>query len=145
MRILLTGSAGQVGYELARSLQSHGEVMALDRTAMDLAELDQVRDTIRALKPDLIVNAAAYTAVDQAEREPEMAMRVNGEAPGVMAEEAARLGAAMIHYSTDYVFDGGKNDHCVRRACSADPGCPNGYCVDGACYDQLGMCLQYPG
>ncbi len=108
MKILLTGVAGQVGYELARSLQSVGEVIALDRRGMDLADLDQVRDVIRAVKPTLIVNPAAYTAVDKAEQEPELAMRVNGEAPGVMAQEAARLGAAMIHYSTDYVFDGSK-------------------------------------
>ena len=108
MKILLTGVAGQVGYELARSLQSVGEVIALDRRGMDLADLGQVRDVIRAVKPTLIVNPAAYTAVDKAEQEPELAMRVNGEAPGVMAQEAARLGAAMIHYSTDYVFDGSK-------------------------------------
>jgi dTDP-4-dehydrorhamnose reductase len=108
MRILLTGKQGQVGYELERSLQSVGEVITFDRTQMDLADLSQVQTVIRAVKPALIVNAAAYTAVDQAEREPQLAMRINGEAPGVMAEEARRLGAAMIHYSTDYVFDGSK-------------------------------------
>lgn len=108
MKILLTGINGQVGYELARSLQSLGEVVALDRTRMDLADLGQVRDVIRAVKPGLIVNPAAYTAVDKAEQEPELAMRINGEAPGVMAEEAGRIGAAMIQYSTDYVFDGSK-------------------------------------
>jgi dTDP-4-dehydrorhamnose reductase len=105
-RILLTGTNGQVGFELARSLQGLGEVVALDRSAMDLADLAQVRDVIRAVKPTLIINPAAYTAVDQAEKEPELALRINGEAPGVMAEEARKLGAAMIHYSTDYVFDG---------------------------------------
>jgi dTDP-4-dehydrorhamnose reductase len=108
MKILLTGTRGQVGYELARSLQSLGEVIAVDRSKMDLSDLDSVRDVVRNVKPNLIVNPAAYTAVDQAEKEAELAMRVNGEAPGVMAEEAARLGAAMIHYSTDYVFDGRK-------------------------------------
>jgi len=108
MRILVTGRQGQLGHELERSLQYLGEVVALDRARMDLADLDQVRDTIRALRPGLIVNAAAYTAVDQAEKDPELAMRINGEAPGVMAEEANRLGAAMVHYSTDYVFDGRK-------------------------------------
>jgi dTDP-4-dehydrorhamnose reductase len=108
MKILLTGCSGQVGYELARSLQSCGEVIAMDRSTMDLNDMDSVRAAIRSVRPALIVNPAAYTAVDQAEREPELAMRVNGEAPGVMAEEAARLGAAMIQYSTDYVFDGGK-------------------------------------
>ncbi len=108
MRILLTGKTGQVGYELERSLQGLGELIALDRRQMDLSDLAQVRDVIRAVKPDLIINPAAYTAVDKAESEPELAMRINGEAPAVMAMEAKKLGAAMIHFSTDYVFDGGK-------------------------------------
>ena len=108
MKILVTGKNGQVGYELHRSLQSLGDVFALDRTQMDLADLDQVRQVIRDIQPDLIVNSAAYTAVDRAEEESTLAMRINGEAPGVMAEEAKRLGAAMVHYSTDYVFDGTK-------------------------------------
>jgi len=108
-RILLTGRNGQVGHELERSLQGLGEVIALERQQMDLADLDQVRATIRAIRPTLIVNPAAYTAVDQAESEAELAQRINGEAPGVMAEEARKLGAAMIHYSTDYVFDGSKD------------------------------------
>jgi dTDP-4-dehydrorhamnose reductase len=106
MKILLTGSTGQVGYELARSLQGIGEVVAVDRGVMDLSDLDQVRDVIRREKPQLIVNPAAYTAVDKAESEPELAHRVNAEAPGLMAREARALGAAMVHYSTDYVFDG---------------------------------------
>jgi len=106
MKILLTGSTGQVGYELERSLQGLGEVIALDRGRMDLADLDQVRDVIRSVQPQLIVNPAAYTAVDKAESEPALAHRINAEAPGLMAQEAARLGAAMVHYSTDYVFDG---------------------------------------
>ncbi|MEO6922092.1 MAG: dTDP-4-dehydrorhamnose reductase [Collimonas sp.] len=109
MKILVTGKTGQVGYELERSLQGLGEVIAVDRNQMDLSDLVQVRDVIRAIKPNLIVNPAAYTAVDKAETDSELAMRVNGEAPGVMAEEARKLGAAMIHYSTDYVFDGSKN------------------------------------
>ena len=108
MRILLTGAGGQVGYELERSLQPLGPVTALGRGRMDLANLDQVRDVIRSLKPELIVNAAAYTAVDLAESEPALARRINAEAPEVMAQEARRLGAAMVHYSTDYVFDGSK-------------------------------------
>jgi dTDP-4-dehydrorhamnose reductase len=107
-RILLTGKTGQVGYELERSLQGLGEIIALDRNQMDLANLAQVRDVIRAIKPHMIINSAAYTAVDRAESEPELAMRINGDAPGVMAEEARKLGAVMIHYSTDYVFDGSK-------------------------------------
>ena len=102
-RILITGKTGQVGYELERSLQGLGEIIALDRSQMDLADLDQVRDVIRRIKPTLIVNPADYTAVDKAESEPELALRINGEAPGVMAEEAKKLGAAMVHYSTDYV------------------------------------------
>jgi len=106
MKILLTGSTGQVGYELARSLQGLGEVVAVDRNVMDLSNLDQVRDVIRTVRPQLIVNPAAYTAVDKAENEPELAYRVNAEAPGLMAQEAKLLGAAMVHYSTDYVFDG---------------------------------------
>ncbi|MRW86238.1 dTDP-4-dehydrorhamnose reductase [Pseudoduganella sp. FT26W] len=106
MKVLLTGSTGQVGYELARSLQGVGEVVAVDRNVMDLSNLDQVREVIRSVKPQLIVNPAAYTAVDKAESEPELAYRINAEAPGVMAEEAKKLGAALVHYSTDYVFDG---------------------------------------
>ena len=108
-RILISGRTGQVGYELERSLQGLGEIIALDRSQMDLGNLQQVRDVIRTVKPTLIVNPAAYTAVDQAEREPELALRINGEAPGVMAEEAKKLGATLIHYSTDYVFDGSKD------------------------------------
>jgi len=106
MKILLTGRSGQVGYELERSLQGIGEVVAVDRERMDLSDLDQVRSVIRAVKPQLIVNPAAYTAVDKAESEPELAFRINAEAPGVMAEEAKQLGAALVHYSTDYVFPG---------------------------------------
>jgi dTDP-4-dehydrorhamnose reductase len=106
MKILLTGASGQVGYELQRSLQALGQVVAPDRSRMDLADLNQVRAVVRALRPGLIVNAAAYTAVDQAESEPGLAHRINAEAPAVMAAEARLLGAAMVHYSTDYVFDG---------------------------------------
>ena len=106
MKILLTGCSGQVGYELERSLQGLGEVVAVDRARMDLADLDQVRAVIREVRPGLIVNPAAYTAVDKAESEPELAHRVNAEAPAVMADECKRLGAALVHYSTDYVFDG---------------------------------------
>lgn len=119
-RILITGKTGQVGYELERSLQGLGEIIAVDRSQMDLADLDQVRDVIRRVKPTLIVNPAAYTAVDKAESEPELALRVNGEAPGVMAEEAKKLGAVLIHYSTDYVFDGTKDGAYVET----DPTCP---------------------
>ncbi len=120
LTILLTGKNGQVGYELERSLQGLGTIVALDRSQMDLANLDQVRAVIRQVKPDLIINPAAYTAVDKAETEPELAMLINGIAPGVIAEEAKKLGAAMIHYSTDYVFDGGKNSPYLE----SDPTCP---------------------
>ena len=107
-RILVTGKNGQVGFELVRSLAGAGQVIAVGRGEMDLSDADSIRRTVRKIGPDLIVNAAAYTAVDQAESEPELALAVNGIAPGVLAEEAKRLGAALIHYSTDYVFDGNK-------------------------------------
>ena len=120
MKILVTGKSGQVGYELMRSLQPLGEIIGIDQDQMDLADLDQVRDVIRRVQPGLIVNPAAYTAVDKAETEPELAMRINGLAPGVMAEEALRLGAAIVHYSTDYVFDGTKQEPYTE----ADLPCP---------------------
>lgn len=106
MKILLTGTTGQLGYELERSLQPLGQVVVAGRDRMDLGDIMQIREVVRMVKPDLIVNPAAYTAVDQAESEPDTAMRVNAHAPAAMAEEARRLGAAMVHYSTDYVFDG---------------------------------------
>jgi dTDP-4-dehydrorhamnose reductase len=108
MKILLTGASGQVGFELERSLQAIGKVAAFGRGGMDLSDLDQVRDVLRRERPDLIVNPAAYTAVDQAETDSALAYRINAEAPGLMAQEARRLGAALVHYSTDYVFDGSK-------------------------------------
>lgn len=114
MKILLTGATGQVGYELQRSLQGLGEVVAPGRAELDLADLDQVRDVIRRLQPGLIVNPGAYTAVDKAETEPDLAHRVNAEAPALMAQEASLLGAAMVHYSTDYVFDGAKQGAYVE-------------------------------
>jgi dTDP-4-dehydrorhamnose reductase len=108
LKILLTGRNGQVGWELESSLASLGNVVATDRTTLDIADPDQIRRVVRDVKPRIIVNAAAYTAVDKAESEPELAMRINGLAPGVLAEEASRLGALLVHYSTDYVFDGEK-------------------------------------
>ncbi|MDB5961513.1 MAG: dTDP-4-dehydrorhamnose reductase [Massilia sp.] len=120
MKILVTGVSGQVGYELQRSLQGLGEIIAVDRAQMDLSNLQQVRDVIRAVKPNLIVNPAAHTAVDKAESEPELAFRINCEAPGVMAEEANKVGAGIVHYSTDYVFDGSK----VGAYVETDPTCP---------------------
>jgi len=112
--ILLTGVNGQVGFELARSLQGLGRVVALDRSRLDLGDLDQVRHVVRDVKPTLIVNPAAYTAVDKAESDADACMRANAEAPGVMAEEAKKLGAALVHYSTDYVFDGTKDGAYVE-------------------------------
>jgi dTDP-4-dehydrorhamnose reductase len=105
-RILVPGKTGQVGWELQSALAPLGTVIALDPDQMDLAKPDSIRHAIRDAKPEIIVNAAGYTFVDKAESEPELAMQVNGVAPGVMAEEAKRLGAILIHYSTDYVFDG---------------------------------------
>ncbi len=106
--ILLTGKNGQVGGELLRHLPQVGEVVALGRDELDLSNPTDICRTIRVVRPQLIVNAAAYTAVDQAETDEKTARAVNAEAPGVMAEEAKRTGAVMVHYSTDYVFDGAK-------------------------------------
>jgi dTDP-4-dehydrorhamnose reductase len=111
-RILLTGPTGQVGHELAQRLRSLGQVIAAGRTpgagvpALDLAQPDSIVGVVRAVRPHLIVNAAAYTAVDRAETQADLAMAANGAAPGILAEEARRLGAGLVHYSTDYVFDG---------------------------------------
>ncbi|RZF30759.1 dTDP-4-dehydrorhamnose reductase [Paraburkholderia sp. UYCP14C] len=112
--ILVTGVNGQVGYELARTLQGLGNVVAVDRSRLDLSNLEQIRAVVRDVRPALIVNPAAYTAVDKAEEERDLAMRINGEAPGVLAEEAKKLGAALIHYSTDYVFNGTKQGAYVE-------------------------------
>ncbi len=108
MKILLTGRTGQVGWELERALPELGEVIATDRGVLDLVEKEAIQKALRREKPQIIVNAAAYTAVDKAESEKELCMQINGVAPGVLAEEARRLGALLVHYSTDYVFDGEK-------------------------------------
>ena len=108
--VLLTGVNGQVGFELARSLQGFGRIVAPLRSEFDLSDLAQVRRVVRELRPALIVNPAAYTAVDKAESDVDAAMRLNAEVPAILAEEAKRLGAALIHYSTDYVFDGSKEE-----------------------------------
>ena len=102
------GKNGQVGWELQRTLAPLGEVVALGRPDLDLTEFDRLREVVREVGPEVIVNAAAYTDVDRAESEPELAMAVNAHAPGVLAEEAARLGVVLVHFSTDYVFDGAK-------------------------------------
>ncbi|MFJ2991680.1 dTDP-4-dehydrorhamnose reductase [Pandoraea sp. NPDC087047] len=105
-RILLTGATGQVGWELARCLQGMGDVHAPGRNEMDLLDTDSVVRTLRDFAPDLIINPAAYTAVDRAETDEAAAYQVNAVVPGIMAEAAKRLGALVVHYSTDYVFDG---------------------------------------
>ncbi len=109
MKILLTGATGQVGWELARTLLPVGEVIAVDRSQADLADLGTIRAIIQQHKPDVIVNPAAYTAVDKAESEKDLALLINGKAPGILAEEANKVDALLVHYSTDYVFDGTKN------------------------------------
>ena len=108
MRILLTGAIGQVGWELRKTLAPLGEVAAFGRAELDLRDADRLREAVRAANPDVIVNAAAYTAVDKAESERDAAFAVNAAAPGILAEEAKRNGALLVHYSTDYVFDGAK-------------------------------------
>ena len=106
MKILLTGKNGQVGFELQRALAPLGEVVAVDLDECDLSDADAIRRLVAEVRPQVIVNPAAYTAVDKAESEPGLAQAINAAAPGILGEEAARLGALVIHYSTDYVFDG---------------------------------------
>lgn len=108
MRILLTGKNGQVGSALMRTLAPLGELVAFDRTGLDLAMRNEIVSVVRSVSPDVLVNAAAYTAVDQAESEPDVAHAINAAAVAVLAEEAKRAGALLVHYSTDYVFDGTK-------------------------------------
>lgn len=108
MLILITGPDGQVGWECQRSMQALGRLCRIGRAQCDLSRPDSIREVVRATAPDVIVNTAAYTAVDRAEAEPAMAHAVNAVAPGVLAEEAKRAGASLIHLSTDYVFDGAK-------------------------------------
>jgi dTDP-4-dehydrorhamnose reductase len=108
-RYLILGTNGQLGTELQSVFSNSGEVIALDRAACDLSNPSSIRAALQAAQPDVILNAAAYTAVDRAESESELAMRINGEAPGILAEEAKNRGALLVHYSTDYVFDGTKS------------------------------------
>jgi dTDP-4-dehydrorhamnose reductase len=120
MKLMVTGVNGQVGWELRRSLAALGNVTGLDRSQCDLSRPTLLPDVVRSLRPDVIVNAAAYTAVDDAEREETLATTVNGTAAGVLAQEAARAGALLVHYSTDYVFDGRKDGPYAED----DPPCP---------------------
>jgi dTDP-4-dehydrorhamnose reductase len=119
MRILVLGRSGQVGTALTQSLQGLGELIALDRAQLDLTNPDAIRTTLREMQPQIVINAAAYTAVDAAESDQAMAFQINAIAPRVMAEESERLGAALIHYSTDYVFDGGKQGAWIEDDATA--------------------------
>jgi len=114
MKILLFGKNGQVGWELNRSLQPLGEVIALARKEADFFNPESLRNIVSEIKPDVIVNAVAYTAVDRAEGEEELATIINGVAPGVLAEEALKINALLVHYSTDYVFDGEKDSPYIE-------------------------------
>ena len=108
MKILVTGCHGQVGHALTQHLHGLGEIHALGREQLDLSRPESIRTVMQSLQPAIVINAAAYTAVDQAESEEALALRINAEAPGILAEEAVKIGAYLIHYSTDYVFDGSK-------------------------------------
>jgi len=115
VKVLLTCRDGQVGSALSKALAPLGEIVALDRAGLDLAVPQQIASTVRSVSPDVLVNAAAYTAVDQAEAEPDLAHAINALAVGVLAEEAKRAGALFVHYSTDYVFDGTKDAPYVEE------------------------------
>jgi dTDP-4-dehydrorhamnose reductase len=120
MKILITGKTGQVGWELNHMLSKTNTVFAMGRDQMDLSKPETLGSVIQEVQPDIIINAAAYTAVDKAESEPELAMTVNGVAPGMIAEEARKIGAGMIHFSTDYIFDGKATSPYKEE----DPACP---------------------
>ena len=113
-KILLLGKSGQLGWELQRTLMPLGQIIALDSRELNLAQPEMIRQILRQVQPSIVVNAAAYTAVDRAETEAELAMAINGIAPGVLAEEAKKLNALLLHYSTDYIFDGHKTDAYVE-------------------------------
>lgn len=113
-RVLITGADGQVGRALVQSFAGSAEVIGCNRSSLDLANADQIREKVRAVAPDIIVNAGAYTAVDRAESERDLAFAINGRAPGILAEEAQRASALLIHYSTDYVFNGSKQGPWVE-------------------------------
>jgi len=115
MRILLLGKYGQLGWELQRTLAPLGDILALDFPQIDLEQADSLRELIHNIRPQVIFNATAYTAVDRAESEMEIAQAINSHAPRVMAEEAKKIGAAIIHYSTDYVFDGKKGGDYLEQ------------------------------
>jgi len=114
MNLLLLGNTGQLGWELQRTLQPLGVVVGLDYPEVNMADAASIRKTVRECRPEVIINATAFTAVDKAEGEPELAEAINGSGPGVLAEEARRLNAVLVHYSTDYVFDGTKGTPYVE-------------------------------
>jgi dTDP-4-dehydrorhamnose reductase len=114
LKILLTGRNGQVGWELGAALPALGELVATDRSTLDLSDPEAIRRVLREVRPHVIVNAAAYTAVDKAEAERALATAVNAAAPGVLGQEAKRIDALLVHYSTDYVFDGSKRSPYVE-------------------------------
>lgn len=114
LRVLLTGADGQVGRALLSEFAASAKVFSCNRQTLDLSNPDQIRAKVREVEPDLILNAGAYTAVDRAETERDLAMAINGDAPGILAEEAKRAGSLLVHYSTDYVFDGSKNEPWVE-------------------------------
>jgi dTDP-4-dehydrorhamnose reductase len=113
-RILLIGKIGQVGWELRRTLAPMARVTCVDFPDIDLTNGDSIRRWVREARPNIVINAAAYTAVDKAESEPDKAMKINGVAPGILAEEAKKLGALLVHYSTDYIFDGTKTEPYIE-------------------------------
>jgi dTDP-4-dehydrorhamnose reductase len=115
LKILLLGNTGQVGWELNRALLTLGELIAMDYPQIDMSDPDSIRSIVREHKPNLIINTTAYTNVDKAESETDLAMAINGTGPGILAEEAKRLKGALIHYSTDYVFDGTKREPYVEE------------------------------
>ena len=123
MRLLLLGANGQVGWELSRSLMPLGEVVALDRQQCDLSQPERLPALVRGISPAVIVNAAGYTAVDQAEGEEQLAMTVNCAAVGVLAEQARACGALLVHYSTDYVFDGSLGSSLSGGGCTKSRQC----------------------
>lgn len=116
-RILLLGNTGQLGWELQRALLTLGKITALDYPALNMADPDNILEILNAAQPDIIINATAYTDVDRAESEPGLAMAINGTGPGILAEEAKKRGAALLHYSTDYVFDGSKGAPYTEKDC----------------------------
>lgn len=122
-RTLLIGKIGQVGWELRRTLAPLAQVTCVDYPEIDLTSGDSIRQWVRQIAPQVIINAAAYTAVDKAESEPELAMKINGVAPGILAEEARKTGALLVHYSTDYVFDGSKTEPYVETDAPNPLGC----------------------